>query len=184
MMDDHRFDLGTFEVVSGRMIASDPCYAENLWCCNMLENARNGTWHASIVYDDIAGSWLRVARLTAEHECADALVCSMEDANICVGVDSGQAGFFDAAHYRDDRVIDSCRIPSEQGDLWYGHCCQITLSRQQAGVLPFGVVSSSGYGDGGYDCQIQRDAAGYIVRAEIVFIDAETNEEDEDASDE
>ena len=184
MQNEDRFDLGTFEVVSGRLIVTDPCYSEDLWCCNALETVRNGTWNAYVVYNG-ADSYPHVVRLIAEHESAEALPVIMEDASFGVGVDSGQAGFFDAAHYRDVRVIDPDCIPTEHADLWYDHCCQITLSRQQAGVLPYGVVSSSGYGDGCYDCYFQRDAFGYVVRAEILFIDIEAdNPEDEDESEE
>lgn len=184
MMSDEKLDLGTFEVVSGRLIVTDPCYAENVWCCNALETVRNGTWNAAAVYDG-ASSYPHVTCLIVEHECAESLPVIMEDAPFSVGVDSGQAGFFDAAHYRGDRAIDPDRTPTEHADLWYDHCCQITLSRQQAGVLPYGAVSCSGYGDGCYDCYYQRDAFGYIVRAEILFIDAEADDmEDDDESEE
>lgn len=47
-----RIDLGTFEVISGKLVVSDPCYAEDLWCCNALENVRNGVWNAHAIYDD------------------------------------------------------------------------------------------------------------------------------------
>lgn len=184
MMDEGGLDLGTFEVVSGRLIVTDPCYAENIWCCNALETVRNGTWNARVVYDSDS-IYPHVTRLIAEHESADSLPELMEDAPFNVGVDSGQAGFFDAAHYRDDRAIAPNCAPTEHADLWYEHCCQITLARQQAGILPYGAVSSSGYGDGCYDCYFQRDAFGYIIRAEILFIDAKAEDsEDYDESEE
>lgn len=178
MFEDNKVALGKFEVHSGRMIVSDPCYAENLWCCNTLETVHNGTWKAYVIYD-AADEYQRVVCLIVEHESAESLPEIMEDAPFCVGVDSGQAGFFDAAHYRDDRLIDLHRTSTERADLWYERCCQLTLARQQAGVLPYGTVSSSGYGDGCYDCFYQRDALGYIVRAEILFIDAEADDDDE-----
>lgn len=169
MRNEDKLDLGAFEVVSGKLIVSDPCYAEDIWCCNALEAVRNGTWNASVVYDGDL-NYPRVAALIVEHESAEGVSKSTEEAAFSVGVDSGQAGFFDAAHYRNERVIDPQCTPAEHADLWYDHCCQITLARQQAGVLPFGAVSSSGYGDGCYDCSIQRDALGDLIRAEIQFI--------------
>jgi hypothetical protein len=89
-----------------------------------------------------------------------------------VGVDSGQAGLFDASHYQDDSIIPNPkpRIYSAPSDIWYSHCCDITRSPLGAGVLPYGVVSSSGFGDGGYDCFICRNEYGQIIRAEIEFI--------------
>ena len=171
-----RLDLGTYEVISGKLVVSDPCYAEDLWCCNALENVRNGVWNAHAIYD-VDRSYPLVAALSIEHECAESVVADMEEASFAVGVDSGQAGFFDAAHYRNDRVIDPNCTPTEHADLWYDHCCGITLARQQAGTLPFSVVSASGIGDGVYDCYLQRDAAGYVIRAELLFIDSEADDD-------
>ena len=39
-------DLGKFDVVSGRLAVSDPCYDEDVWCRGELENAKNGYWLA------------------------------------------------------------------------------------------------------------------------------------------
>lgn len=183
MLNEDKLDLGAFEVLSGKLIVSDPCYAEELWCCEALETVHNGTWNACVVYDGDP-NYPRVASLIVEHAASSWRPVIMEEAAFSVGVDSGQAGFFDAAHYRNERVIDPQCTPTEHADLWYDHCCQITLARQQAGVLPYGVVSSSGLGDGCYDCYIQRDAFGYLIRAEILFIDTDAceMEDDDDAN--
>ena len=133
----------------------------------------NGTWHASAV-ELYTGSWgRRIARLIAVHEnYADEKMSKGQCMGFDVGVDSGQAGLFDASHYRDDTVIPNHENlkDKEPSELWYDHCCNITLSPLSAGVLPYGVVSSSGYGDGGYDCFICRNEYGQIIRAEIEFI--------------
>ena len=69
-----------------------------------------------------------------------------------VGVDSGQAGVFDKPFYR--AGADAGQIPSEDAlEAWYNSCCNQTLHTDHyAGVIPHGVVSNSGYGDGGYIC--------------------------------
>jgi hypothetical protein len=71
-----------------------------------------------------------------------------------VGVDSGQAGIFDASNYRNDNVIvgmpENAHICGKL-DKFYGACCDVTLGDVGAGVIPFGFVSSSGWGDGGYE---------------------------------
>ena len=41
----------------------------------------------------------------------------------------------------------------------------------QAGVMPYGAVSSSGFGDGGYVCYTHEGDTGEIDFAFIVFID-------------
>lgn len=61
-----------------------------------------------------------------------------------VGVDSGQAGFFDDAVF----AVHNGGYDEAFCDKAY----DITLSNKKAGVMLNGVVSSSGYGDGGYEC--------------------------------
>ena len=163
-------ELGEFEVVSGRLAVSDPCYDANV--CE-LENVMNGTWHASAV-ELYTGSWgRRVARLIAVHEdYVNEKMSKGQCLGFDIGVDSGQAGLFDASHYRDSSVIPNHEGVQEvhPSEIWYKHCYDITLSPLSAGVLPYGVVSSSGYGDGGYDCFICRNEYGQIIRTEIEFI--------------
>jgi hypothetical protein len=87
-----------------------------------------------------------------------------------VGVDSGQCGIYDEDYYRQYHTEDDCN------EDWYEEVCNLTD--------PFGtkddkcVVSSSGYGDGGYDCFLLRDKNNEVVGFQIVFI------EDEDYDDE
>lgn len=61
-----------------------------------------------------------------------------------VGVDSGQAGFFDDARFKKHNGGDD--------ESFYEKACDTTLSRMQAGVIDEGAVCNSGYGDGGYVC--------------------------------
>ena len=173
-------ELGEFTVLSGRLAVSDPCYDTDVWCRGELENVMNGTWHASAV-EMQTGNWgRRIARLIAVHEnYADKKMSKGQCVGFEVGVDSGQAGLFDASHYKDDSVIANPRsgLLNEPGEIWYDHCCRTTQSPASAGVIPYGVVSSSGYGDGGYDCFICRNEYGQIIRAEIEFIPEEEDDE-------
>jgi len=173
-------ELGEFLVLSGKLAVSDPCYDTDVKYRGELENVMNGTWHASAV-EMQTGSWgRRIARLIAVHEnYADEKMSKGQCVGFEVGVDSGQAGLFDASHYRDDSVIPNAKpvFHEEPAAIWYKHCCDITLSPLSAGVLPYGVVSSSGYGDGGYDCFICRNEYGQIIRAEIEFIPEEDDDE-------
>lgn len=57
--------------------------------------------------------------------------------------------------------------------------CNITLSKAKAGVFVDGVVTSSGYGDGGYPCIYHIGIDGKVDFAYVVFIgDDECGEED------
>ena len=59
---------------------------------------------------------------------------------------------------------------------WYGACCDITLdSEEKVGCIPYGVVSSSGWGDGGYDSFLCKKS-GKVVGVRIEFMNEEHNE--------
>ncbi len=51
MLDTLEMELGSFEVVSGQLIISDPCYKRGIWCAGTLENVRNGEWNAKVAYE-------------------------------------------------------------------------------------------------------------------------------------
>lgn len=165
--------MSTFQITSTTMYVTDPCYNPGIWCQAWLENVRNGTWHV-IVDRQKKGMWgERVVSLEVRH--ADVLNnrrlrFSWRDFDI--GVDSGQAGFFDGAKFED--VKDEIDTDTE----WYNSICDITLTEAQYGTTEWGAVSRSGYGDGGYSLYVA-EQNGEIVAARIVFI-AEENEEYEE----
>ena len=151
-------DLGEFEMTSPVMRVSDPCYERDVWCCGTVDHCKLGTWEAGVLKTD-EGEWgTRCAVLAVRHKDTGPdfnvirlgkvrkVACKCVEQSFEVGVDSGQAGF------------------------WYRHVCDITLSKMSAGVLPYGAVSSSGFGDGGYTCYTHADENGVIDFAFIVFI--------------
>jgi hypothetical protein len=141
--------VGTFEIKSGRIAVSDPCYGGD-----KEFPAKKGKWLASVKMSD-EGSWgMRVARLMAHHE--DHPVGGCRDLGDSVGVDSGQMSISDA---------EIC--PALAHGL-YDEVCQKTAP---AGIVAcgLGVASSSGYGDGGYALLIAKDG-DLVVGAEVVFI--------------
>lgn len=164
--------LGTFEVISGKLRVTDPCYTKDTWCSGVLDNVAIGKWSAYTEISD-AGSWgKRVATLTVMHESiSNTRNWSLTD--IDVGVDSGQAGFFDESFYPEGKVGEYDDL-----DSFYGQVFQMTLSENRAGVIPFGAVSRSGYGDGSYNCFVCRNDDGLVVAAKIEFITDEEYEED------
>jgi hypothetical protein len=142
--------LGKFDVTSGKLVVSDPCYERGTWCQKENLPAVNGAWEAFVTYDPDEG---RVAALMALGPNA------RKDGNWKeepwdIGVDSGQAGVFRG----DDRprkltAKDHKSFPN--GESWYEANCRVTLGDVGAGVIPGGAVSSSGYGDGGYTASVQ-----------------------------
>lgn len=169
--------VGNFHVVSGRVIVSDPCYELGTWCQGILEKVRKGQWACHISFAQEGAYDTCVAELITRRtsQARSGSPRWTEERSFEVGVDSGQAGIFDIAHYRDDRAAQAVERLNRETicpeEPWYSLCCDRTSgSEMGAGVIPYGVVSSSGFGDGSYRCFTQRDCAGYIIAIRIVFI--------------
>jgi hypothetical protein len=158
-------ELGTFTVKSGRFIISDPCYNRGTWCSGMLENVMRGEWKAYVLRRD-TGSWgVRCAELIVCHnEFPFEKLSFAEKTEFDIGVDSGQAGIYCDSEFHGGE--------DEYGeDGWYDACCQATLNNQRgAGVLPGGVVSASGFGDGSFDAFVERNPDGQVIGAKVVFV--------------
>lgn len=161
IMKEPKSYLGSFRLVSGKVMVSDPCYTQGTWCQHLLDNVRRGEWTAIRTWVD-QGDWgIRVGSLAAYtgQEPEDADYELIEQARI--GVDSGQAGIFDLRAYRRSIEEDYRSISEEEkeahADAFYRECCDLTLSKEQAGILSHGVVSSSGDGDGTYRLSVRRE---------------------------
>lgn len=84
-------------------------------------------------------------------------------------------------------ISDPCYIMPT--DHWSSFCNKLYVKKESEDKCPlllehYGVkvaVSSSGYGDGCYECTIETDDSGNLKKAFVVFID---DSEDEDVSDE
>lgn len=168
--------LGTFKVSNGKVVVTDPCYKRGTWCHGILDNLANGEWLAIARYSHEGGWGTRVAELeirlhepeeSGRRRCLPDRERGWINAAFEVGVDSGQAGFFAEEHYPQGDCGD-------YGDesSFYGKACAATDDHgAQGGTIDgFGVVSRSGYGDGGYTCQSYEED-GKIAAARIIFID-------------
>ena len=59
--------------------------------------------------------------------------------------------------------------PPEPTRDWYEVCCDKSLSNYGAGVIRNGCVSSSGYGDGGYQTLVAKNSKGKVVGVKLVY---------------
>ena len=163
-------DIRSFEVTSGALLLSDPCYNRGTWCAIYDLPATNGKWLTSIKEVD-EGMWgNRIAELWAVNEAwavneslvetrnKQGVVLAADHSNIqewmdglpwvriegSVSVDSGQAGIFD----------NNIPVGARDGDVrtsFYEQVCDLTLGQDGWGVWNNqGSVSRSGDGDGGY----------------------------------
>jgi hypothetical protein len=164
--------LGEFVSKSGAILVIDPCYQRTGYegsNCAMI--CRQGTYEAFVV----KSSANRIEEISIYFAGMNRSVEWRLAESPFIGVDSGQTGFFDFMEYPEEEV----------GDFWdlnsfYGQVCHLTLSDGMAGVIPFGAVSSSGWGDGVYSLYVVKDETGVIVAAKVVFIDDAEDDSDEE----
>jgi hypothetical protein len=163
---------GQFEITSGSIIISDPCYQRGIWCSAGINNAKKGTWTAKAKTGEVPGWGNRCWELIATHKkfqdiSSDSIT---EEVEAEIGVDSGQCGIFDSQDFPEEK--GSYKDP----DSWYKRVCKKT-DAIEGGVIKGGYVTRSGFGDGGYSCFISKDSNhNQVIAVKIVFI------EDEDIS--
>lgn len=172
---------------------TDPCYSVPTWCQLKFDNVLPGEWIVSMIYDEKEGTD-RNAELYLVHKDYQTTRGLLFDWFGDFGVDSGQAGVFDAASYRSDAYAAGITRPKLQqpfflpgefgdGDAWYETICHFTLEGDGWGAYDAGVVSSSGWGDGMYPVYGAENEDGKIVALQLVFID-QSAEDDDDWEDE
>jgi len=153
-------------VFGTEIMVSDPCYTVGTWCQIVQKEVLPGNWKGWAIEKD-EGQWGdRIAVLLIHH--ADHRVKAWQSCweNLGeIGVDSGQAGFFDRSRYPEGDIGDF-----EDPNSFYGGCCEVTLRDPLCGSVPAGFVSSTGYGDGEYSLIGQRNKRGELVAMAIVFI--------------
>lgn len=166
-MNANTIALGSFQLPSGVVQVTDPCYSPNT---GLVVNVKPGSWKAEVVVDEHVNT-----SLTIHHEGYEIdydshfKSLSVLDDESTIGVDSGQAGFFESAYYK-----------GGSDEVFYDHMCDLTLNGISAGVYENGAVSSSGYGDGGYSVE------GVVINNQYValrIIFVEENEPEEEIYD-
>ena len=175
----------SFEVVSGSIVCSDPCYSLDVWCMGVVDNVKKGKWNADVEHLDLGGWGERISMLIVHHESINFPMFDFDNPlHFTAGVDSGQFGFFDKDFYRNDENAKDLNkyqfsddFDKEEGDQWYRACADLTLGDESWGVLPNGAVSSSGIGDGSYDVFEQKNAQGEVVSLCCVFLSEDEQDE-------
>lgn len=183
--------MAKFSITSGRINVTDPCYDTDVRCANFNLPAKDGTWLADADHNDEG----RCSRLIAfhEHDFDHSDGANWESLPNEVGVDSGQAGIFDVDHYNTgDEDFDDSILDANGKKNFYTQCCNLTIEDRNPygldwGALEHGVVSSSGYGDGGYTAECTKDKDGLIVAVRITYLEEEDEPdyylEEDDADD-
>lgn len=146
----------TFEVTSGKIIVTDPCYDRNIHESNWILNAKNGTW-----IGEVSGTEqiVRHSHSRIEH-FVNWIVLGTN-----LFVDSGQTGVFDHDAYPQGDTGESEDLTS-----FYGKACAMTLSDDSAGSVDnIGFVSSTTQGDGTFTFYGIKNADNQIVAVKTVY---------------
>ena len=146
------------------VMVSDPCYSIPTWCQVKLTGVLPGSYKTFVDKSNSFGWGMRCHRLGVVHTDYVNKKLSWRVIPGEVGVDSGQAGIFSLEGYRNDEIAEGITSPESnlsiekdgEGDAWYEKMCKFTLDEKQWGMYDTGVVSSSGIGDGGYDCLVAK----------------------------
>lgn len=176
------YPIGTFET-TGKLWVSDPCYDIKTRCTHTLEHVSPGTWNASILFGS-AGTLhghpdSRVFEIIVEHAESRQIASTLdwEHVDADIGVDSGQAGFFDY----EKRVTIGDDPDTHKNPVWndyYDNVCSLTHVEGKRDPVydwrhswgwggiheNWAAVASSGFGDGGYDLYVKK-LLGYVVAA-------------------
>lgn len=158
------------------VIVTDPCYEVGTWCQQKVKNVKEGIYDVFVLNSELEGWGGRIGAICAIHSEQANINCSLqwEEHGGTIGVDSGQCGIFSLDSYRKDnlfKINPKFQFDAERdGDKWYAHMCDKTLSDDSWGVYGYGAVSSSGIGDGAYDLYTLTDDDGKVVGFLIDFL--------------
>lgn len=118
-----------FLTLGTKVHVSDPCYETNCWCAGTLSNMFSGKYRCMIERCDddccqsVPETFDRVKSIAIFHEQYD--IQPAERVPFEVGVDSGQAGFYDETYYRRfHKELDGTHC----NEQWYGRVCASTLA--------------------------------------------------------
>lgn len=189
--------VGTFQCPSGKFRVSDPCYDDTVFCAGTVKKAAKGVWKgfAALVPDEDVPEnerhpeQTRCAALLALHQSVRSTPEDMFRVKIwCrgdgvlkfsfkrywweepfeVGVDSGKAGIFDEKYYR-----AAGNKPDEErfNDLCFNAIYDKRVKNDGVAIIEDkGIVSFSGYGDGGYGCYTHQNKDGLVVGVIIDYL--------------
>lgn len=156
----------TFEVTSGKIIVTDPCYDRNIHESNWILNAKNGTW-----IGEVSGTEQIVRYSNSPTGHFDNWIVLGTN----LSVDSGQTGVFDHDAYPQGDT-------GEYDDLtsFYGKACAMTLSDDSSGSVDnIGFVSGTTYGDGTFTFYGIKNADNEIVAVKTVYAEEKEDEEED-----
>ena len=145
-------------------LVTDPGFPRGAWCSGQVRT-RPGTWNGTVFRQE--GTDL-ITALMVHHASLGPL--PKEDPRwrhlgFEVGVDSGKAGIF-----CDSSFPRGMSGPGSAQEAFSRRTSDLVHGAEQWGVLPDGIVSKSGHGDGTYYAYGIKDSSGLAVAILLEFI--------------
>jgi hypothetical protein len=147
------WEIGTF-TLGNEVDITDPCYDYDTWC-RMTTECKPGEYTAYIKVSN-TGDWGNIVEYIAiykDNETDYAHNGQMHTIG-SIGVDSGCAGFFN-------------NKPNYNDEEWYSLVDEMNPNENNVYVMPYGIFSDSGYGDGEYWVYANKERSAFGIR----FID-------------
>lgn len=152
--------------IKNHVMVTDPCYLTDRGPQHNVVNLEPGVYDVYVLQTN-EGTWgTRNAELCLKKQGESFDGRTTVIAPFEVGVDSGQAGVFPIGENFDED--------------FYDECCNVTCERGlHCGVLEdsLGVVCTSGFGDGGYECQVVLNEETKGIGLVIRFISQDESED-------
>lgn len=173
---------GTIDL-GGKVMVSDPQYGLNCECQGVLDNVLSGKYNCFVEFVDGGEDWgVRVSAIEVIHadHVNNANKFAKKPEDFIVSVDGGSAGIFDYnyfARYHNEHNSDN-RVNEAWEDRCYGKTFKRVNNPKERYITTsdgntidgLGLVSRSGYGDGGYECYTRRNYEGEIISIRVEFI--------------
>lgn len=175
---------GEFDILSDKIIVSDPGHEKGKWCQVFVKNILPGKWHGYVAYEQSQDASDKiVSRLVALSGKLDPEKLEDPRWRILEGevdVDTGCAGIFDEKYYNDPAILndqyynDSVKIgwqgPDLGGNVWQNLALGQSKTPALCGTMAYGIAASSGNGNGGYPVSVLQDEDSAIVGIRIDFV--------------
>ena len=162
--------IGTLEL-NDQVDITDPCYDKNVWC-RMTTECKPGTYTGYAEISDEGGLGHRVASISIYKDDIMVPARKMECIG-SIGVDAGMAGFFrNKPDFKDDeweKFMTDSQMRKPDGSWDY---------TKHTYIIDYGIFSSSGFGDGGYDVFANADRTAF--RIEFIVEEEEDEYDDEE----
>lgn len=157
--------LEDFEVKSGAVLLTDPCYEKDTWCARSIR-AANGRWTGHVMMRGGRGRGGRVASMHVRLKKGTRGLFSRTLDGFCV--DSGLFGVFD----REDYIEMKPGKRGAVGDARNERFRKIDHLAHPAGALDHGYVSSTG-GDGCFEVTVDLDRGRRVIGVHLYLMDEE-----------